>query len=129
MSFIALLLKLKSRIVNQKEQDYSMESEKYYKHRKEQKEHMGHGEKSNIYIIWVSEREERENGVKVLFGAIIFQKWPITYRFKKYIDFLAGLKKQRKQVGIHYQNAKTKGKENLESRQKERQTDWISQWE
>lgn len=48
---------------------------------------MEHGEKSNTYIIWVSEREERENGVKVLFGAIIFQKWPISYRFKKYIDF------------------------------------------
>lgn len=91
---------------------------------------MEHGEKSNTYIIWVSEREERENGVKVLFGAIIFQKWPISYRFKKYIDFFffkAGLKKTKKQVGIHYQPAKTKDKEHLESSQKEQQTDWISQ--
>lgn len=75
MGFTTFLIKLKSRLVNQKEQDYSMDSQKYWKYIKQQREHTGHGEKSNIHVCEVSPRKGG-GGKGALLEVIIAQNFP-----------------------------------------------------
>lgn len=68
---------------------------------------MGHGKKCNTYV------SPRKGGGRKWSGSIFWsdnsqefsKKWPMKIRFKKYIDLLAGLKKNtQQQLGISLSN-------------------------
>lgn len=64
---------------------------KSIKNRKEQSEHIGHGEKSNIYVFWVPEREERENGGEALFEVMMAKNFPKVNSENKPTDSIIAL--------------------------------------